>query len=114
MFSRKYFAALLGFIGGLAVASTGIAYAHVAGDAAPCTHSLQGDVVCAQHIEGKTPGGGGTIPHQETCSPVEALTLPAATGNGTTRLGPEVTCSTATSGTPQMIGGQREPLDLLP
>ncbi|MFJ9148381.1 hypothetical protein ACIRP7_09940 [Streptomyces sp. NPDC102270] len=114
MFSRKYFAALLGLIGGLAAASTGIAYAHVAGGAAPCTHTLQGDVVCVQHIEGKTPGDGGTIPHQETCLPVESLTLPAATGNGTTQLGPKVTCSTATSETPQMIGRQREPLDLRP
>ena len=97
MLSRKKIATLSGLIGGLAVASTGITYAHVAGDPAPCTRSPQGDVICVQHIEGRSPEGGA-IPHQETCLPVRSATLPAAMGSGTTRLGPEVTCSPAASG----------------
>lgn len=99
MFSRKRIAALLVLIGGLAVASTGIACAHVVADPAACTLSPQGDVICVQHIEGKSPEGGA-IPHQETCRPVQAVTLPATTGNGTTHIGPTVTCSPVASEAP--------------
>ncbi|MER5200016.1 hypothetical protein ACWD3J_41700 [Streptomyces sp. NPDC002755] len=99
MFSKKKITALSGLIGGLAVASTGMAHAHVAADQGSCTRTPQGDVICVQHIEGKSPEGGA-IPHQETCLPVQSVTLPAAMGNGTTQLGPKVTCSPAASGTP--------------
>ncbi|WRZ92401.1 hypothetical protein OHB54_27080 [Streptomyces sp. NBC_01007] len=113
MFSRKKIAALSGLIGGLAVASTGITYAHAAGDPTSCTRSPQGDVICVQHIEGRSTGHGA-IPHQETCTPVQSVTVPAPMGNGTTRLGPQVTCSPATSGAPRPIDGQRELPGLLP
>ncbi|MET8855430.1 MULTISPECIES: hypothetical protein [unclassified Streptomyces] len=102
MFSRKTIAALSGLIGGLAVASTGFTYAHAAGDPAACTRNPQGDVICVQHIEGRS-DGRGTPPHQETCMPVQPVTLPAAMGNGTTQIGPEVTCSPVTSGAPRQI-----------
>ncbi|MFE2537538.1 hypothetical protein [Streptomyces sp. NPDC059371] len=102
MFSRKKIAALSVFIGGLAVASTGITYAHAAGDPAGCTRTPQGDVICVQHIEGGT-AGRGTPPHQETCMQVQPVTLPAAVGNGTTEIGPRMTCSSGTSGAPRQI-----------
>ncbi|MFD5521374.1 hypothetical protein [Streptomyces sp. NPDC127066] len=113
MFSRKRIAALSGLIGGLAVTSMGITHAHATGDPASCTRNLQGDVTCVQHIEG---GGAGrdAIPHQEACMPVQAVTLPASTGNGTTRLGPRVTCSPATSGASRPIDGNRELPGILP
>ncbi|MET8133942.1 hypothetical protein ABZV24_18605 [Streptomyces sp. NPDC005251] len=121
MFSRKKIAALSGLIGGLAVASTGITYAHAAGDPASCTRNPQGDVICVQHIEGETvqhiegeSAGRGAIPHQETCMPVKSVTLPAYTGNGTTQIGPQVTCSPATSGAPRSIERKQELPALLP
>jgi hypothetical protein len=113
MFNSKRIAALSGLIGGLAVASMGITHAHAAGDPAPCTRSPQGDVICVQHIEGRS-AEHGAIPHQETCMPVQAVTVPTATGNGTTRLGPQVTCSPATSGAPRPIDGERELPGLAP
>jgi hypothetical protein len=113
MFSRKKIAALSGLIGGLAVTSMGITHAHAAGDPASCTRNPQGDVICVQHIEGGT-AGRDAIPHQETCMPVQSVTLPAPTGNGTTQLGPRVTCSPATSGAPRSIDGKRELPGLLP
>jgi hypothetical protein len=113
MFSRKKLAALSGLIGGLAVASTGITYAHAAGNPAACTRNPQGDVICVQHIEGKS-AGRGAIPHQETCMPVQSVTLPASVGNGTTQIGPRVTCSPATSGAPRAIDRERELPGLLP
>lgn len=113
MFNRKKIAAVSGLIGGLAVTSMGFTYAHAAGDPASCTRNPQGDVICVQHIEGKTTGRDA-IPHQETCMPVQAVTLPAPSGNGTTQLGPRVTCSPATSGAPRPIEGKRELPDLLP
>ncbi|MFI0964145.1 hypothetical protein ACH4S8_22435 [Streptomyces sp. NPDC021080] len=113
MFSRKKIAALSGLIGGLAVASTGITHAYAAGDPASCTRTPQGDVICVQHIEGES-SGRGTIPHQETCMPVQAVTLPAPTGNGATQIGPKVTCSPATSGAPRSNDEKRELPGLLP
>ncbi|WP_326787261.1 hypothetical protein [Streptomyces sp. NBC_00151] len=113
MFSRKKIAALSGLIGGLAVTSMGITHAHAAGDPASCTRNPQGDVICVQHIEGET-AGRDAIPHQETCMPVQSVTLPAPTGNGTTQLGPRVTCSPATSGAPRSIDGKQELPGLLP
>ncbi|MET7457111.1 hypothetical protein ABZT03_35580 [Streptomyces sp. NPDC005574] len=111
MFSRKKITALSVLIGGLATASTGITYAHAAGDPTSCTQSPQGDVICVQHIKGGSTGGA--IPHQETCLPVQPVTLPAAMGNGTTQLGPQVTCSPTTSGAPRSIEGKQKLPDLL-
>lgn len=113
MFSRKKIAALSGLIGGLAVASTGIAHAQAAGDPASCTRSLLGDVTCVQRIAGKGPRGG-VIPHQETCLPVQPVSLPAAMGPGATRLGPQVTCSPASPGAPQGTDVERKLLGLFP
>jgi hypothetical protein len=113
MFSRKRIAALSGLIGGLALTSMGITHAHAAGGPTNCTRSPQGDVTCVQHIEGGS-AEHGAIPHQETCMPVQAVTVPAATGNGTTQLGPQVTCSPTTSGAPRPIDGKRELPTLLP
>ncbi|MFG2359661.1 hypothetical protein [Streptomyces sp. NPDC048521] len=112
MFSRKKIAAVSGLIGGLAVASTGVAQAYAAGGPGTCTRDLAGNISCIQHIEGEIPASG-IIPHQESCAPVQPLTLPSATGNGSTQLGPEVTCSPTTSGVPVTDGAQDSP-DLLP
>ncbi|MFE9607814.1 hypothetical protein [Streptomyces sp. NPDC006012] len=112
MFSGKKIAAVSGLLGGLAVACTGIAQAHVGAGSGTCTRDLQGNVTCSQRIEGRIPAGGA-VPHQETCQPVQRLTLPAALGNGTTRFGPEVTCSPAASGAPGGTGGGQGAAGLL-
>ncbi|MEU1409952.1 hypothetical protein ABZ471_48645, partial [Streptomyces sp. NPDC005728] len=61
-----------------------------------CTRDIQGNISCIQRIQGEVPEDG-FIPHHENCLPTQPFTLPAALGNGTTRIGPEVTCSGATS-----------------
>ncbi|MFE1288561.1 hypothetical protein [Streptomyces sp. NPDC058751] len=113
MFSRKKIAALSGLIGGLAVASTGLTYAHAAAGPGTCTRNAQGDVICVQHIQGKS-AERGLIPHQETCLPVQRVTLPAAMGTGSTQIGPQVTCSPTTSGSPRQAGGEHGLPELLP
>ncbi|MFB7494543.1 hypothetical protein ACFC09_07510 [Streptomyces sp. NPDC056161] len=92
MFSAKKIAVVSGLLGGIAVACAGIAQAQAGAGPGTCTRDLQGNVSCSQRIEGRIPEGGA-VPHQETCQPVHRLTLPAAMGSGTTRFGPEVTCS---------------------
>ncbi|MER6434547.1 hypothetical protein ABT272_44280 [Streptomyces sp900105245] len=107
MFSRKKIAAISGLVGGLAVASTGLTHAYAAADQGTCTRDLLGSVTCTQRITGEIPENG-VIPHQENCMPVQPLTLPAALGTGTTRLGPKVTCASTTSGVPAEAGGRQE------
>ncbi|QIJ62754.1 hypothetical protein [Streptomyces sp. JB150] len=94
MFSTRKAAALSGLVGGLVLACTGITQAH-AGNPGTCTRDAQGNITCVQRITGVIPEGG-TIPHQETCRPVEPVTLPVTPGGGTMRVGPRVTCSPET------------------
>ncbi|MGV9559902.1 hypothetical protein [Streptomyces sp. NPDC003401] len=103
MFSRKKIAALSALIGGLAAASTGVTPAHAAGDPSNCTRDLQGNTTCVQHVKGEIPENG-TIPHQESCLPTSRVTLPAGIDGGTTRIGPQVTCS---PGAPERADGKR-------
>ncbi|MFF8949203.1 hypothetical protein ACF09I_10560 [Streptomyces sp. NPDC014940] len=106
MFSRMKFAAVAGLVGGLTVVCAGVTQTFAAGGPTPCAHDLQGNVSCSQRIKGEVPEGG-TIPHQETCVPVQPLRLPAL-GAGVTRIGPEVTCSPTTVGVPPGKGDGEE------
>ncbi|MGW1624572.1 hypothetical protein [Streptomyces sp. NPDC002172] len=94
--SGKRIAAVSGLVGGLVVACAGLAPAYAAAGRG-CTDDLMGNLTCTQRIRGEVPEGGA-IPHQETCKPVQPVQLPAVLGQGTERLGPEVTCSPATVG----------------
>ncbi|MFE1194891.1 hypothetical protein [Streptomyces olivaceoviridis] len=107
MFSTKKIVAVSGLLGGLALTCVGVAQAHAASGPGACTRDLLGGLTCTQRITGEIPDDGDT-PHQETCQRVEPLTLPAALGNGQTRLGPEVTCSPATRGVPEQAEGRPE------
>ncbi|KAB1988848.1 hypothetical protein [Streptomyces triticiradicis] len=95
MFSGKKIAAVLGLVGGLAATCTGVSWAaHDGGSQGSCVRDSEGSVSCTQHIEGRVPSG--TLPpHQETCLPVQRLTVPSVQGNGTMQIGPQVTCSPA-------------------
>lgn len=104
MFSMRKAAAVSGLVGGLVLTCTGIGQAH-AKDPGTCTRSADGDVTCVQRITGVVPEGG-TVPHQETCRPVQPVTLPAASGNGTMRIGPRVTCSQETGDVPEVAGAR--------
>ncbi|MGW1545174.1 hypothetical protein ACWCPM_34040 [Streptomyces sp. NPDC002309] len=98
MSSSKKIAAALALAGGLVVICTGVTHAAWEGRGpGSCNRDLLGNLSCSQHIEGVVPEDG-VIPHQETCTPVQPLTLPAAWGNGTTQIGPKVTCSPTTTG----------------
>lgn len=109
MFSRKQIAAVTGLVGGFAVAAAGLAPAYAAGGPGTCTRDVLGSVTCTQRIEGEL-APDGIIPHQESCLPVQPLALPAAAGGGATRVGPEVTCTSTTSGEPGWAdGGQERP-----
>ncbi|GHD99117.1 hypothetical protein [Streptomyces alanosinicus] len=92
MLSRKKIAAVSGLLGGLAVTCVGFAHASTAADPGGCKRDLQGGVTCIQRVQGEIPEDG-YIPHSDTCTPMQPLTLPAALGNGTIKYGPEVTCS---------------------
>ncbi|MFE3638891.1 hypothetical protein [Streptomyces sp. NPDC059168] len=109
MFSGMKIAAVAGLVGGLAAAGAGVAPAFAAGGSAPCVPDLQGDVRCTQRITGEVPEDG-FVPHRETCTPVRPMTLPAAVGAGVTRVGPEITCSPATTGASPAEGGDEEGL----
>ncbi|MEW1779141.1 hypothetical protein [Streptomyces sp. NPDC086777] len=95
--SGKKIAAVSGLLGGLAVACAGLVPAYAAAGPGKCTDDLMGNLTCTQRIRGEVPEGG-SIPHQETCKPVQPVQLPAVLGQGTERLGPEVTCSPGTVG----------------
>ncbi|MFG2960575.1 hypothetical protein ACGF5O_43485 [Streptomyces sp. NPDC048291] len=95
--SGKKIAAVSGLVGGLAMACAGLTTAYAAAGPGKCTDDLMGNLSCSQRIKGEVPEGG-TIPHQETCKPVRPVQLPAVLGQGTERLGPEVTCSPGTVG----------------
>ncbi|MQY32404.1 hypothetical protein SRB17_03520 [Streptomyces sp. RB17] len=107
MFSSKKIAAVAGFVGGLAVTCAGVAQAHVGWGPGPCTRDIQGNVTCIQRIQGEIPEDGN-LPHQDNCLPTQPFTLPAALGNGTMRIGPEVTCAPTTSGAPDKADGKME------
>ncbi|WP_225822746.1 hypothetical protein [Streptomyces naphthomycinicus] len=110
MFNMKKIAAVSGLVGGLAAACAGIAQAQVGPDPRACARDLMGNISCSQHIEGRIPEGG-TIPHQESCVPVQPVTVPAALGDGRVRLGPEVTCSPSTQGVPMDDVTQGVPIE---
>jgi hypothetical protein len=112
MFSRKKIAAVSVLAGGLAVACTSITHAYAAQGSQACTRDILGNVICEQRIQGQLSEAGDT-PHKETCTPVKPLTVPAALGGGTMRLGPEVTCSPATTGAPDAADGVQQPFGLL-
>ncbi|MFJ4469439.1 hypothetical protein ACIP2X_18370 [Streptomyces sp. NPDC089424] len=97
MSSSKKIAAVLVLAGGLMVTTTGVTHASEVRGPGSCNRDLLGNISCSQHIVGEVPEDG-VIPHYETCTPVQPLTLPAAMGNGTTQLGPKVTCNPATTG----------------
>ncbi|GGS90381.1 hypothetical protein [Streptomyces chromofuscus] len=111
MFSRKKIAVVSVLVGGLAVACAGTSHATVGETSGGCTRDLLGNISCTQRIQGVIPEDG-VVPHQETCMPVKPLTLPAAWGTGTTRLGPEVTCSPTTTGAPDEADGVPESFGL--
>ncbi|AIR98482.1 hypothetical protein [Streptomyces glaucescens] len=104
MFSTRKAAAVSGLVGGLVLACTGIAQAQAANPGA-CTRDVLGNITCSQHITGVIPENG-VIPHQETCQPVQPVTLPAATGTGVMRVGPRVTCSQETGRAPEAADGR--------
>ncbi|MFB7651186.1 MULTISPECIES: hypothetical protein [unclassified Streptomyces] len=97
MFSGKKMTAVSVLAGGLAMACAGLAHAHAVKDPGTCTPDLLGGFTCSQRIQGQL-SEDGEIPHQETCTPVQPLTLPAALGQGQLQLGPKVTCSPTTTG----------------
>ncbi|MER6028347.1 hypothetical protein [Streptomyces sp. NPDC001851] len=95
MLSRKKIAAVSGLVGGLAVTCAGLAQPYAMAGPGVCTRDIQGNISCIQRIQGELPENGA-IPHQENCMPTQPLLLPAALGNGTMRIGPEVTCRSVT------------------
>ncbi|MFL5994061.1 MAG: hypothetical protein ACJ736_07075 [Streptomyces sp.] len=111
MFNRRKIAALSALTGGLLMACVGTTQAHAAAGPGNCTRDLFG-FTCTQRITGVIPEDG-VIPHQETCKPVEPVTLPAALGNGRARLGPEVTCAAPASTAPDATGTAPEENGLL-
>nr|WSZ17050.1 hypothetical protein OH837_28950 [Streptomyces canus] len=111
MFSRRKIAALSVLTGSLLMTCVGITQAQAAAGPGTCTRDLFG-FTCTQRITGVIPEDG-VIPHQETCKPVEPVTLPAALGNGRARLGPEVTCAAPASTAPDATGTAPEETGLL-
>ncbi|MFF8725510.1 hypothetical protein ACF073_03325 [Streptomyces sp. NPDC015171] len=112
MFSSKKIAVVSALVGGLAVICTGITQAQAAAGPGSCARDLLGGISCTQRIKGEFPDDAALV-HQETCKPVERLTLPAALGGGQTRFGPEITCNPETVGVapesavvPEATGGQ--------
>ncbi|MEV7991610.1 hypothetical protein AB0O67_06760 [Streptomyces sp. NPDC086077] len=112
MSSSKKIAAVLVLAGGLVVTCTGVTNASEVRGPGSCNRDLLGNISCSQHIEGVIPEDG-VIPHHETCTPVQPLTLPAAWGNGTTQIGPKVTCSPTTTGAPDEADASLETAGLL-
>ncbi|MFI6434811.1 hypothetical protein [Streptomyces sp. NPDC050759] len=92
MFNRRKIAALSVLTGGILMTCAGITQAHAAAGPGACTRDLLGGFSCSQQIEGVIPEDG-VIPHYETCTQTQPLTLPAALGNGRARLGTQVTCA---------------------
>jgi hypothetical protein len=103
MFNRRKIAALSALTGGLLMTCVGFAQAQAAADPGSCTRDLLGGFTCTQRISGVIPEDG-VIPHQETCTQVQPVTLPAALGNGRARLGPEVTCAAPALTAPDATG----------
>ncbi|MFD5711857.1 hypothetical protein OQI_19620 [Streptomyces pharetrae CZA14] len=103
MFSTRKAAAVSGLVGGLVLVCAGITQAHTE-NPGTCTRDALGNISCSQRITGVIPESG-VIPHQETCQPVQPVTLPAAAGAGTMRVGPRVTCSEETGRVPEVAHG---------
>ena len=99
--------------GGLAMACAGLAHAHAGKDPGTCTRDLLGGFTCSQRIHGQL-SEDGEVPHQETCTPVQPLTLPAALGQGQLQLGPKVTCSPTTTGATDEVESGQGPFALQP
>jgi hypothetical protein len=96
MFSRKKIAAVTGLLCGLALTGAGAVQAHAAAGPGNCTLDLQGNITCVQKITGQAPSGEDfVIRRATTCQPVEPMQLPVIplVNNGSTRIGPEVTCT---------------------
>ncbi|MFD5802898.1 hypothetical protein ACIBSR_09280 [Streptomyces sp. NPDC049936] len=111
MFSRKKMTAVSVLAGGLAMACAGLAHAHAAKDPGTCSRDLLGGFTCSQRIHGQL-SEDGEVPHQETCTPVQPLTLPAALGQGQLQLGPKVTCSPTTTGATDEVESGQGPFGL--
>ncbi|MFF4900344.1 hypothetical protein [Streptomyces sp. NPDC001068] len=97
MVNRKQITALSLLVGGLVATGAGVTQAYAAAGPGDCTRDLLGNLSCTQRFKGEVPEGE-LPPHQDTCQPVQPLTVPAVLGNGRARLGPEVTCSPTTWG----------------
>ncbi|GAA3843944.1 hypothetical protein GCM10022403_089880 [Streptomyces coacervatus] len=96
MFSRKKIAAVSGLLCSLAVTCTGITQAYAAAGPGGCTVAASGDVTCIQGFAGKTADGDDYIVRRaNTCTPQTPMELPVIPllNSGSTKIGPQVTCS---------------------
>ncbi|WP_369247480.1 hypothetical protein [Streptomyces sp. R41] len=96
MFSRKKIAAVSGLLCGLAVTCAGATQAYAAGGPGTCTFDSEGNVTCVQRIVGDMSEGDGFVVRQaQGCVPTKPFSLPVipVLNNGSTKIGPEVTCS---------------------
>jgi hypothetical protein len=103
MFSRKKIAAVSGLLCGLALTCGGVTQASAAAGPGNCTVDLQGNITCVQRITGEMPEGEGFVIRKATsCVPVQPMQLPVIplVNNGSTRIGPEVTCNPSTTPVP--------------
>jgi len=101
MLSRKKIAAVSGLLCGLAVTCTGATQAYAAAGPGACTVSASGDVTCVQRFAGKTSDGEDFIVRRaNTCTPQKPMELPVIPllNSGSTKIGPEVTCSPGAAG----------------
>ncbi|WP_328782602.1 hypothetical protein OIE52_19750 [Streptomyces canus] len=103
MFNRRKIAALSVLTGGILMTCVGITQAHAAAGPGTCTRDPLGGFTCTQRIVGVIPEDG-VIPHQETCTQVQRVPMPATLGNGRARLGPEVTCAAPALTAPDATG----------
>jgi hypothetical protein len=103
MFSRKKIAAVSGLLGGLALTCTGVAQVHAAVGPGTCSVDAQGNITCVQRISGEKAEDGGFVLRQaQGCVPMKPFSLPGIPllNNGSTRIGPEVTCLPTTTSAP--------------
>jgi hypothetical protein len=117
MFSRKKIAAVSALLGGLAVTCTGATQAYAAGGPGTCTVDAQGNVTCVQRIVGdmRDGGDGFAFRQAQSCVPTKPLSLPVlpVVNNGSTRIGPEVTCAPdAAPGPDNSDDSDKGPLEL--
>jgi hypothetical protein len=96
MFSRKKIAAVSGLLCGLAVTCAGATQAFAATGPGACAVTAEGDVTCVQRVAGKTADGDDFVVRRaNTCTPQKPMELPVIPllNSGSTKIGPEVTCS---------------------